>query len=320
MVKYMLLFLVALFFLWISFRGVSWRDFVDGLNSANFYWIGASMGASVMAFWFRALRWHLVMRPLGSDISRLDAWDGVNIGYITNFMLPRAGEIARCGVISKKRGLSFEKVAGTVVLERSVDMLSLLLATILLLIFGKEVFTTFFEREILTKATGNVSALLIISAVAALFAFALGLIIIYRYKERYSLLKKIDNLLKGLLEGLLAGFRMKSKGLFFLYTLAIWVCYWLMSYTTILAFPAVLGLGPYDALFLMVVGGFGWVIPVQGGIGAYHFVISLALTTIYSIEPTSSVIFATISHESQAITMILFGGISLISLYLRKKQ
>ena len=77
-------------------------------------------------------------------------------------------------------------------------------------------------------------------------------------------------------------------------------------------------LGPKDALFLMMVGSFGWVIPVQGGIGAYHLIISLALYTVYGISQTTGVIFATISHGSQAITMLLFGAISLLSITIRK--
>ena len=106
---------------------------------------------------------------------------------------------------------------------------------------------------------------------------------------------------------------MPQKWMFLLYTVLIWVRYWLMSYTTILAFPNVGGLNASDALFLSVIGGFGWVIPVQGGIGAYHFIISLALASIYGIDQTTGVIFATISHESQALTMLLFGALSLIT-------
>ena len=80
------------------------------------------------------------------------------------------------------------------------------------------------------------------------------------------------------------------------------------------------GLGASDALFLMMVGSFGWVIPVQGGIGAYHLIISLALASVYGISQTTGVIFATISHESQALTMLVCGVISLISFTLSKRK
>ena len=93
-----------------------------------------------------------------------------------------------------------------------------------------------------------------------------------------------------------------------------------MSYTTILAFPQVSDLNWADAMFLMVVGGMGWIVPVQGGIGAYHFILSLAMASIYGIPQASGVVFATISHESQALTMLVCGALSLFSIYLSKTK
>lgn len=317
--KYILLLSVAAVLLWASFRGVHWKDFTNGLRSADFYWIGASMLASVVAFWLRALRWRLVMMPLGFKIKKGDAWDGINIGYITNFAVPRAGEFARCGVITKKTGLPFETVAGTVVLERSVDLLSLVLVTMAVLFFQWDKFGAFVNREIITAVTNRMSVNLAWIAAAIVFASGVFLYIVYHFRKTNPVFRKIANIAKGVINGVVSGFKMPQKWMFLIYTVAIWFCYWLMSYTTILAFPAVHGLGASDALFLMMVGGFGWVIPVQGGIGAYHFIISLALASIYSIDQTTGVVFATISHESQAVTMLLFGTISLISFYFKKK-
>ena len=86
-----------------------------------------------------------------------------------------------------------------------------------------------------------------------------------------------------------------------------------------LSFPSFFELGPADALFLMVIGSFGWIVPVQGGIGAYHLIVTLALTSVYSISQTSGMIFATISHESQAIVMLLLGAISLLNVAGKRK-
>ncbi|MDD2420421.1 MAG: lysylphosphatidylglycerol synthase transmembrane domain-containing protein [Bacteroidales bacterium] len=317
-IKYILLLSVAAILLWASFRGVHWNDFKEGLRSANFHWIGASMLASVAAFWFRAMRWRLVMMPLGYKIGKSDAWDGINIGYITNFAVPRAGEFARCGVITKKTGLPFETVAGTVVLERSVDLLSLALVTISVLFFQWDKFGAFVNREILQAVGKSMSVNFAWIAFAVLFAAGVFLYIVYHFRKTNPIFRKMADIAKGVINGVVSGFRMPQKWMFLLYTVAIWFCYWLMSYTTILAFPAVNGLGASDALFLMMIGGFGWVIPVQGGIGAYHFIISLALASIYGIDQTTGVVFATISHESQAITMLLFGTLSLISFYFKK--
>ena len=320
-VKYILLLGLAGLLLWFSFKGVKWDDFVTGLKEADFRWIGLSMAISVVAFLIRALRWRLIMIPLGKKITRRDSWDGINIGYLTNFAVPRAGELARCGVITRKTGLPFESVAGTVVLERSIDMLSLGIVFISVMIFFWDSFGGFINTEIIATMESRFSTGLIIIAASAFAASLIFLYIIYKYRQSHPILRKITNIAKGVLKGLLSGFRMPQKWLFLTYTVLLWVCYWLMSYTSIMAFPSISdGLGASDALFLMMVGSFGWVIPVQGGIGAYHLIISLALASVYGISQTTGVIFATISHESQALTMLLCGAISLISFTLSKRK
>ena len=113
---------------------------------------------------------------------------------------------------------------------------------------------------------------------------------------------------------------MKHKWLFFLLTILLWGSFFLTSYFTIQAFPILAGLGWKDALFLMVVGSLGWVVPVQGGIGAYHFIMALAASQIYAVPWNDGVVFATISHESQAVSMILTGVISLIIYTVLKRK
>ncbi|MDX9782073.1 MAG: lysylphosphatidylglycerol synthase transmembrane domain-containing protein [Bacteroidales bacterium] len=317
--KYVVLLSLAGVLLWLSFREVKWDSFVSGVKDADWRWIGLSMVISVLAFLIRALRWRLIMLPLGKPVSRMDSWHGINVGYITNFALPRAGELARCGVISKKTGLPFETVAGTVVLERSIDMLSLFLVSAGVMVFFWDSFGGFIDKQILSSLENKLSTELIITGVVILLASAMFLYMIWRYRKSHPIFAKIVNIVKGILDGLVSGFKMPQKWTFIIYTILLWVCYWAMSYTTILAFDNLkAGLGADDALFLMMVGSFGWVIPVQGGIGAYHLIISLALLSVYGISQTTGVVFATISHGSQTITMLIFGALSLLKITLKK--
>ncbi|MDP3453630.1 MAG: lysylphosphatidylglycerol synthase transmembrane domain-containing protein [Bacteroidales bacterium] len=318
--KYALLLAVAAVLLYASFRGVVWEDFKAAILTTDFRWISLSMFAGIVAFWIRALRWRLIMLPLGYKVKRRDAWDGINIGYLTNFAIPRAGELARCGVITKSSGIPFEKVAGTVVLERSTDLLSLAIISLSVVLLEWRKFGNFISREIITAIENRFYSGFFWITGAFLLSFAVFLYIVYRLRKRHKFFRKISDIVKGVFAGVASGFSMPRKWLFFLYTLLIWTLYWLMSYTTILAFPAVGGLTPVDALFLMIVGGFGWVVPVQGGIGAYHFIISLALASVYSVGQTTGIAFAAISHESQAVTMIVCGGISFITLSLSKRK
>lgn len=318
LLKYLLLLLVAALLLWFSFRGVSWKDFLEGLQSTHFGWVIISMAIGVVAFWLRALRWRLAMLPLDSRVTRVDAWSGVTIGYLTNFALPRAGEFARCAVITKRRKIPFEEVVGSVVLERSVDVLSLIVVTLIAISLKFDKFGSFIQREIISGIEEKFSLNFWMLFSLFIVVLVATILLLYRYRSRSAIFEKVYSFLRGIYSGVVAGVKMEHKTLFLLYTALIWTCYWLMSYATILAFSSVAVLDPADALFLAVVGGLGWLVPVQGGIGAYHFIISLALSSIYSIERSSGVIFATISHESQAVTMILFGLLSLLFFYPKK--
>jgi uncharacterized protein (TIRG00374 family) len=320
--KYLAFLLLAGILLHFSFKGVKWSDFISGLQSCNWWWIAASMAIGILGFLFRALRWRILLRAINKDVTLGETFNGINIGYITNFIFPRAGEVARCGVIANTRKVSFEKSLGTVVLERSLDMVCLLLWMFLLLLFTWGEFGSFIKGEILQPLQGKFSSLVLPLSILCAVAVA-GCAALWIFRKRLMEIKivgRIMQVIKGLLEGVFSAFRMEEKWMFFLYTLLIWLTYWLTSLTTIYAFPQVGHLNGIDALFLMIIGGFGWVVPVQGGLGAYHFIVSLALAKVYGIAQATGVVFATISHEAQALVMILCGAVSLISVSMWKKS
>jgi uncharacterized membrane protein YbhN (UPF0104 family) len=267
-----------------------------------------------VAFWVRAMRWRLLIRGAGSQVSRGGAFDAVNISFITNFALPRAGEVARCGVLTKTSGAPFDALLGTVVLERLFDLFCLIVITILVVTLQWSVFGLFMEQQLWNPFVGALHGNLFIVAIVLVVFFAFIAIFMKRLKKMV-VFKKMYNLGMGVLRGFISAVHMKQKAPFFGYTLALWLLYWATCRCTILAFPTAAGLNSLDALFLMAAGSLGWVVPVQGGIGAYHFIVSLALTSVYGISQTQSLVFATISHESQAVTMILFGLFSLIRIY-----
>ena len=132
--KYLAFLALAGVLLHFSFKGVKWSDFIYGLQSCNWGWIIASMAIGILGFLARALRWRLLLRSINKEVTVREAFDGINIGYITNFIFPRAGEVARCGVIANTKKISFERTLGSVVIERSLDMVCLLLWMALLLV------------------------------------------------------------------------------------------------------------------------------------------------------------------------------------------
>lgn len=305
--KYLISISLAVVLLWFSFRDVEWTDFIAGLQECRWGFILLSMAAGAFAFWLRALRWRQLLQPIDPAISRITTFNGINIGNISNFVFPRIGEFVRCGVITRRSSATYDKVLGTVVLERGWELLVMLMMLALVVVGGFEKFGNFFIRQIWEPIASRLDIslwwVLVVLAVCGLG----GIWVIWRFRATNRLCAKVWGIFTGLLQGFSTCLRMERKWLFFAYTLFIWMVYWLMAATTVWAAPFLDHLTVIDALFLSLVGGLGFAVPVPGGIGAFHFVISLALMGVYDVPMEAGIVYATLSHTSQAVTQIIFG-------------
>jgi len=309
---------LAILLLWVSFREVEWAEFRAQVKACRWEFILLSMAAGSFAFWLRAIRWRQLLLPLDPSVSRLTAFNGVNIGNISNFIFPRIGEFIRCGVITRRSKITYDKVLGTVVLERGWELLVMLLLLAVVVVGGINRFGGFFVEQIWTPLASRLSFSLWWIVVLLALAGLAGLWAIWRYRDTNTLCSKVWGIFRGLGQGFSSCLRMDRKWLFFAYTAFIWVMYWLMAASIMWAAPFLDGLDLIDALFLSLVGGLGFAVPVPGGIGAFHFIISLALSAVYGIPMEMGIIYATLSHTSQAITQILFGLGSYASESLRR--
>lgn len=328
-IKYIASAAVAVLLLWFSFRDVEWSSFAAVLKGCHWGYVALSMAAGSFAFLLRALRWRRLLMPIDESISTLTTFNGVNIGMISNFVFPRIGEFVRCGVITRrsapvdpehpdKKKASYDKVLGTVVLERSWELLVMLLLLAVVVIAGFKRFGGFFIEQIWNPMAQRLD--FSIWWIVALFVAvcAAGLWLLWRYRESNAFCSKVWGIFKGILQGFASCLKMDKKWLFFAYTACIWLTYWLMASSTVWAAPFLEHLDVIDALFLSLVGGIGFAVPVPGGIGAFHFVISLALSMVYDIPMEMGIVYATLSHTSQAITQIFFGAVSYVVEAVRK--
>lgn len=328
-VKYILSAGIAILLLWFSFRNVEWADFIDGLKECRWEFVLLSMAGGAFAFWLRALRWRQLLNPIDGSISRTIAFNGINIGNISNFVFPRIGEFVRCGVVTRRsepvdpqhpehKKASYDKVLGTVVLERGWELLVMLLLLVIVVVGGAARFGAFFmERIWLPMVQRFDSGIWWIVAVLA----AAGVVSIYglwRYRDSSGFCSRGWGVFRGIGQGFASCLKMERKWLFFAYTVLIWITYWFMAAATVHAAPFLDGLDLIDALFLSLVGGLGFAVPVPGGIGAFHFVISLALSVMYGVPVELGVVYATLSHTSQAVTQVVFGLISYVYEAVRK--
>ena len=327
--KYLASAAVAVLLLWFSFRDVEWASFAAVLKECHWGYVALSMAAGSFAFLLRALRWRRLLMPIDESISTLTTFNGVNIGMISNFVFPRIGEFVRCGVITRrsapvdpehpdKKKASYDKVLGTVVLERSWELLVMLLLLAVVVIAGFKRFGGFFVEQIWNPMAQRLDFSIWWIVALLVAVCAAGLWLLWRYRESNAFCSKVWGIFKGILQGFASCLKMEKKWLFFAYTACIWLTYWLMAASTVWAAPFLEHLDIIDALFLSLVGGIGFAVPVPGGIGAFHFVISLALSMVYGIPMEMGIVYATLSHTSQAITQIFFGAVSYVVEAVRK--
>lgn len=318
-IKYILLLALTAGLLYLAFRKISWSDFAGILKQCNYWWIIGSMIIQWIITYLRGNRWRIMMRPLSKDITRRETYDAYAVCYLANIPFPRLGEVVRCGLIGSTGKATFEASLGTVVIERTWDILCTFILCIPLFFFGR--FRDFLLDKMFKPAAESmhISTLWLVIGVIALIVLLIVLLV--RFRERISRRKggaKVMAFFSSLADGIKAGFKMERKWAFFGYTILIWTGYLLTSLWVIYAFPGTEGMGVWDALFIMVVGTLGWIVPVQGGFGAYHVIVAMTLVPMYGFDYNTGMAFATISHESQIVQMLLCGLVSLAFWYICK--
>ena len=332
--RYGLWIAVAALLVYFSFRNVNWKDFGAALRECRWGFVILSMVLGIAAYWLRALRWRMQMLPLDASTSLVTTWNAFNICTITNYVLPRVGEVLRCGYVVRhsgrdgegKRLATFDKVLGTVVADRMWDGLSLVAVFLVTMVALSGRFSAFFS-ETLFPGLADKAHLWWILALGVLVV--VGFVYLsWRLRVRAGFWGRIWGWIRGIWDGLVSCLHMRNGWLFVLYTALIWILYWLMSASILWALqgidPAsvspelaaalakVEGLGMADALLLMVAGALSSLIPVPGGFGAFHGAVAFTLSSVYGIPFEVGLIFATLSHESQVIAGIVCGTESYI--------
>ncbi len=317
--KYLLSVGLAAVLVWFAFRGVDWKAFWEGLQETRWGYVLVFTFVSVVALFFREERWRVMMEPLDPGVRRLDAWDASNVGNIVNVVLPGAGEFVRGGYI-KSKNMSYNKILGTIVCERAWDVLSVLFLLVLALVLKWDTFGDFFIANIWNPLTHSLGFSMWWIAAPILVALAVFIWGVFHWQEKYAFCAKVAGAVRGLGSGIASFVHIRRKGAFVLYTIGIWVTYLLMTYYNFLAIPALAHLTFFDSLFVSAVGNIASVIPVPGGIGAYHYLVALTLESIYGATWETSLLFATLSHETHALLLIVLGIASYIRLTARRRQ
>ena len=282
------------------------------LHGMDYGWIALSLLFGVFANLFRGWRWKLALEPLGEYPKTANCVYAIFISYASNLVIPRVGEVTRCGVLSKYDGISFPKSLGTVVSERMIDTLCVGLITGVVLLLQMPVFATFFAEtgtnvgryaEVLTSG----HFYLIILCVLAILVLAFFLI------RNIALFAKLKGILQNVWQGIVALKGIKQIPLYIIYTLGIWACYFLEFYLAFFAFDFSAGLGISAGLVMFVVGTLAVIVPTPNGAGPWHFAV-MTMMMLYGVGKEDAGIFALLVHGIQTFLLILLGIYGLLAL------
>jgi len=292
-------------------------------TSCNFFWITMVLVTFTLSNVSRALRWNMLLKPLGYQPRLGNSFLIIIITYFINLFLPRAGEVARAGLISKYEGIPVEKAMGTIVLDRLLDVIMLLLIVGLTFLIEFDTLTSYLQGNMVEDGDPGgslfqnpiVIGLGVAGLVGALLSF------VFRKKiEQTAIFQKVKKLLIGFAEGLKTIGKLDSPLLFIGHTVFIWVMYFMMTYLCFFAFAPTAGLTPVAALMVFVFGTFGIVIPSPGGMGTFHFFVTEALK-IYGIAPADAFSFANILFFSVQIGCnVVIGLLAFILLPIMNKD
>ncbi len=303
-IPFLLLFISGLLLIYLSVYKIDATALWETIGKGNYFIALPVFCISLIGYWVRSLRWKLLLGSMDIKPRTAHLFASLSIGYAVNFATPRLGEIARCLVLKKIDQTPITQSGISVVLERLIDLVSLFGIVLLALLLNVDASSVFISEQIVVPVVQKLQTIPLLFLVLLVLGCVLVGVWIYQKK---SLNQKGMVLLDQLLTSCVKLVYLKQKGLFALYTLMIWGCYFLMTYLWFYTFQETQQLGPGAAFVMMAVGSIGRSVPIQGGgMGAYHYLVSNAFA-IFGISLLMGNAMAFIIHGAQMILTILLG-------------
>ncbi len=314
--KFLFFLFTGVLLLWLAFRNINFRSLSDGLKEADYSWLILSLFFGLMAYMLRSRRWILLIHALGYNPSFKNTFNALMTGYLANIALPRLGELTRCVALGKKEKIPADQLFGTVIIERTIDFLSILIIMVIMIFVSGDEISLFLNENVMTPLQEKFRSLFGFTWIIwIILLFITGTLIFLTVRFRKNLARirffsKIFDITKGIINGLKTIVKMERKGEFLLHTVLIWTSYALMTWVVVFAIESTSHLTFGDGIFLLVIGGLAMSAPVQSGFGVFHLVISRGLYFIDGIKLEDGLVYAILAHESQLIFILIAGAIS----------
>ena len=299
--------------LWFLYRNMDITEIWNVIKSGVDYRIILfsllfGLGANLV----RGFRWGLLIQSLGEKFKMRNAVYAVLGNYAVNLVLPRVGEVWRCGMVAKYDNISFTKLLGTLLIDRVSDTIMVGLITLSIVTFNMDFFWDFFRKnpELITGFRSMFNSIWIYAFVVF---FIFGVWFVFKYLSNFTLVQKAKGLLRNIWTGIKSVWVMERKGLFLVQTLLIWLGYFLYFYITFYAFDFTRDLGISVGLIAFTMSSIGVAVPVQGGIGPWHFMV-IATLTCFGVNENDAAAFALVVHTIQTAWVAVCGLLGVAAL------
>ena len=297
---------LGIFVLYFVYRDYDFSRIGEVLaHEVSWHWMALSLLFGILSHVFRGLRWEQTLQPLGEHPKKANCIDAIFISYAANLIIPRMGELTRCGVLTKTDGVNFSKALGTVVTERIIDGVCILLITAATFLLQMQVFMRFFN-ETGTKVPSMSHLLATPWFYVSLFCVGGAIILLYYIIKVFGLPRKVKALILGIWKGVLSVSKVDNPPLFVLYTILIWICYLLHFYLTFFRFDFSATLCILAGLVMFVGGTFAVIVPTPNGAGPWHFAV-ITMMMLYGVSAADAATFALIVHAIQTLLVIVLG-------------
>ena len=315
LLKYSVFILISSILLYFAFRDQNFSEIVYKLGGIEYKYIIISILFGALALISRGLRWVYLVESLGYSSSKKNAVNSVAVGYLTNILIPRAGEISRCTSLQQVEKIPFDKLFGTIILERIIDFAILIALILISFLYKFKEINLFFDEVLGTSEYSIFSSPILI----ALVVLTVVLYLLRNRLKRLKFYEKIKSLIFGMKEGLISIKNLKNKTPFVIHTIFIWLMYVMMTYICFFAIEETKNLNIFDGIYITVIGGLGMIVPSQGGIGSYHLAVKIGLVGIgIAVQP--ALLFAFAVHTAQTLMTIVFGIVSSLLLLSHKNE
>jgi len=324
--KYLVFLIIGVALFLSVYRDIDIDKLESELKHLNYFWIFVSLIFSLLAQFIRAVRWNMLIESLNYKPKLFNTFLSVMVLYMVNLLIPRAGEIGRCTVLAKYENIPFAKLVGTVFIERTADLVVMILLAIIIFLWQFKYVMATFEKDRISSVVnvfGNISEvkqknlfdfehILIYVGVILLVVYIIVKLKNFRKKgQNISLKNKLNEIKFHLIEGIKSIVNLKKPGYFIIYTFLIFLMWLLMLYVVFLAYAPTKNMTIIMGATAFMMGGIAMLLPVQGGIGPWHLMVILTLNA-YGLNIEQGAIFALIAHTTTILVYFIFGIIALI--------